>query len=91
MGPEKALCAWAPPAQLSAAREGPTLGPSQKRHKTSFLELHSRECNSPRETKLSPNASLLRKAVLSGFSPSPELALWQRIVWAASSLSLIHI
>ena len=43
-----------------------------------------RECNSPRETKLSPNACLLRKAALSGFSPSPLLAIRTRRFWAAS-------
>ena len=32
------------------------------------------ERNSPRESKLSPSASLLRKAALSGFSRSPLLA-----------------
>ena len=37
-----------------------------------------------RSTKLSPNASLLRKAALSGFSPSPLLAIGTRRVWAAS-------
>ena len=60
------------------------MGPSQKGHKTSFWELPSRKGNSPRETKLSPNACLLRKAALSGFSPSPLLAIGTRRVWAAS-------
>ena len=40
--------------------------------------------NSPRETKLSPNASLLRKAARSGFSPRSLLAIGTRRVWAAS-------
>src|SRR5512134_107438 len=46
-------------------------------------ELHSRKCNSPRETKLSPNACLLRKAALSGFSPRSLLALGPRRFCAA--------
>ena len=67
-----------------ASYGGPNYVPSQKRHKSSFWELHSRKCNSPRETKLSPNACLLRKAALSGFSPSPLLAIRTRRFWAAS-------
>ena len=83
MGPEKALCALAPTTHPLPPREGPSKGPSQKRHKTSFWELHSRKCNSPRETKLSPNACLLRKAALSGFSPRSLLALGPRRFCAA--------
>ena len=60
------------------------MGPSQKGHKTSFWELPSRKGNSPRENKLSRTASLLRQAVLSGFSPRSLLALGPRMVWAAS-------
>ena len=41
--PEKALCAMAPPHQPLPAMEGRSKGPSQKRHKTSFWELHSRK------------------------------------------------
>ena len=46
--------------------------------------MHSRECNIPRESKLSPNECLLRKAALSGFSPRSVLARATRRVWAAS-------
>ena len=84
MGTEKVLCALAPAPHPSPAREGPTKGPLQKWQKTSFWKLHSRKLNSPRETKLSPNACLLRKTALSGFSPSPVFGLGPRRVWAAS-------
>ena len=40
MGPKKALCSVATAPHPSPAREGPTSGPSQKRHKTRFWELH---------------------------------------------------
>ena len=43
-----------------------------------------RECNSPRETKLSQNVCLLRRAARSGFSPRSVLAIGTRMVWAAS-------
>ena len=75
MGPEKALCAHAPTPHTLPPRERPSKVRSQKRHKTSFWQLLSRKRNSPRETKLSPNASLLRKVALSGFSPSQLLAI----------------
>ena len=67
-----------------ASYGGTQLGPTSEKEQNYFWELHSRKCNSPRETKLSPNASLLRQAALSGFCPSPLLAIRTRRLWAAS-------
>ena len=55
MGPEKALCSVATAPHPSPAREGPTSGPSQKRHKTSFWELHLGKLNSPQGENYTTN------------------------------------
>ena len=41
VGPENSLCAWDPAPYPWPAREGPSYGPSQKRHKTSFWQQQS--------------------------------------------------
>ena len=80
----EAFCAQAPAMPPEPARPLSAEVPSQRRPKTSFLELHSAKGNSPRAANHSPNAPPLRKAALAGFAPRPVLALRPRRVWAAS-------
>ena len=52
--------------------------PSQRRPKTSFLELHPAKGNSHRAANQSPNAPRLRKAVQAVFAPVPTLSIGRR-------------
>ena len=74
-GRTKAFCALGPAMPPEPARPLSAEVPSQRRPKTSFLELHPAKGNSPRAANHSPNAPPLRKAPLSVFDTGPPLSI----------------
>ena len=73
-----------PAILLRQAKAVSTYGPPQKRHKTSFWELHLGKFNSPRGCNNTTKVCWLRPAALACFSPRPLLSTGPRRVWAAS-------
>ena len=63
---------------------GTQRGPISKMAPISLVEAAFAHGNCARGTNLSPKASLLRKATLAEFSPSPMLPIGPRRVWASS-------
>ena len=74
-GRTKAFCALGPAMPPEPARPLSAEVPSQRRPKTSFLELHPAKGNSPRAANHSPNAPPLRKAAQAVFAPGPALCI----------------
>ena len=75
IGRAKAFCPQAPAMPPEPARPLSAEVPSQRRPKTSFLELHPAKGNSHRAANHSPNAPPLRKAPLSVFDTGPPLSI----------------
>ena len=75
IGSAKAVCAQAPAMPPEPARQLSAEVLSQRRPKTSFLELHPAKGNSHWAANHSPNAPPLRKAAQAFFALGPALSL----------------